>query len=321
MTENEIKTLMKKYQDGTLNHREELLLEEFDSRLLHRREQGVFHNPQHKRRTGQKLQRAIRNSIARRSILRRIAWGKVAASAVILLGIGFSLYLKWNTPAQTHPVTLLEKHTDWGQKLSLTLSDGTEVRLNSGSTLKFPERFTGNIRKVELSGEAFFNVSKNPERPFVITSGEVRTTVLGTSFNINTFPDSPAVTVTVATGKVKVASGQHAVFLGPDEQGVFDKTTNRISRKKTDISNFIQWKDGIIRFEDTSLSEVTKVLEAWYGVTFVFAEEKLKNCHLTAIYNNEILSVVLESIKYAKKGLQYEYLEDHKILIKGRCTD
>ncbi|RNL82271.1 FecR family protein [Sinomicrobium pectinilyticum] len=321
MTENEIKTLMKKYQDGTISHKEELLLEEFDGHLLYKREKEVFNNPQHKKRIGRRLGNSINDSISRSNTLHWTAPGKIAASVIILLGLGLSIYLKWNTPAKTLPITILEKSTDWGQKLSLTLTDGTEVRLNSGSTIKFPERFTGNTREVELTGEAFFNVARNPKKPFIIKSDEIRTTVLGTSFNINTFPENEEITVTVATGKVKVASDSNAVFLGPEEQGVFDKKSNRISRRKTDIRNFIQWKDGIIHFEDTSLFQVSKVLGAWYGVTFVFAEEELKNCHLTAIYNNEILSVVLESIKYAKKGLQYEYLDDNKVLIKGRCTD
>ncbi|MGS2761559.1 FecR family protein [Sinomicrobium sp. M5D2P9] len=312
---------MKKYQDGTISHKEELLLEEFDSRLLYKREKEVFNSPQHKRHTGQRLRNSINDSVSRGGAFRWAAWGKIAASMIILFGLGLSIYLKWNTPAKTPPITILEKSTDWGQKLSLTLTDGTEIRLNAGSTIKFPEKFTGDTREVELTGEAFFNVARNPKKPFIIKSDAIRTTVLGTSFNIHTFPENEEITITVATGKVKVASDSSAVFLGPDEQGVFDKKSNRISRRKTDIKNFIQWKDGIIHFKDTSLLQVTKVLEAWYGVTFVFAEEKLKNCHLTAIYNNEILSVVLESIQYTKKGLQYEYLEDNKILIKGRCTD
>ncbi|RUA15079.1 MAG: hypothetical protein DSY83_08230 [Flavobacteriia bacterium] len=144
---------------------------------------------------------------------------------------------------------------------------------------------------------------------------------MGTSFNVNTYPDNDQVAVTVATGKVKVASHENEIHLGPNEQGVFDKKTKTISKKMPDIATFLNWKDGIIHFEDTSLAKVAESLERWYGVTFIFEKESLGDCHITANFNNELLPAVLESIVYAKKGLRYEFLENNKILIKGRCTD
>ncbi|MGS2738321.1 FecR family protein [Sinomicrobium sp. M5D2P17] len=321
MTENDIKILMEKYLNGTITRREEMLLEEFDSALLSKNKKKVFKDARHRKFTRQKLLRSINKRDKQTRGLRRARWGKIAAAAALILSMGHFMYKAWNNKPREQPVTQLVKTTEWGQKLSLTLTDGTEVRLNSGSTIKFPERFTGQSREVELTGEAFFNVAKNPDKPFIIKSNEVHTTVLGTSFNINTYPDNPEITVTVATGKVKVASQDREVLLGPNEQGVFDRKSNRISKGKIDITNFIQWKDGIIHFEDTSLLKVVQVLECWYGVTFGFENEAIKNCHLTATYDNEILSVVLESIVYAKKGLHYQYLDDNKILIKGKCSD
>ncbi|UGU17637.1 FecR domain-containing protein [Sinomicrobium kalidii] len=315
---------MKKYLNGTITKREETLLEQFDSSLLSKNEKKVFKDANDKKRIQQRLSGAINNQIinGRKKERLLLNWRGIAASVVLILGLGYISYHKvLNNKPEEQPVPRVVKTTDWGQKLNLTLADGTKVRLNSGSTIKFPERFTGGTREVELTGEAFFNVAKNPDKPFVIRSGEVNTTVLGTSFNVNTYPDHREITVTVATGKVRVASKNKEVFLAPNEQGIFDKKSNHISKEKIDIATALQWKDGIIHFEDTTLAGVAESLERWYGVTFVFENEKIKDCHLTATYDNEVLAAVLESIVHTKKGLQYEYLEDNNILIKGRCTD
>lgn len=324
MTENDIKKLMKKYLNGTITKREETLLEQFDSSLLSKNKKRVFNDANDKKRIKQRLSSAINDQTINSQKKERpsLNWGGIAASVVLILSLGYLAYHKvLNNKPEEQPMARIVKTTDWGQKLSLTLADGTEVRLNSGSTIEFPERFTGHTREIELTGEAFFNVARNPDKPFIIRSGEVHTTVLGTSFNINTYPENREITVTVATGKVRLASKDTEVFLTPNEQGVFDKRSNRISKEETDTATFLQWKDGIIYFEDTSLAKVAESLERWYGVTFVFENEKAKNCHLTATYDNEVLLAVLESIVHTKKGLQYEYLEDNKILIKGKCTD
>jgi ferric-dicitrate binding protein FerR (iron transport regulator) len=318
MTENDFKKLMKKYLKGTISRREESLLEQFDSTLLSKNANNVFHNESHKKRIKQRLSKGIGNQNKETSSL---SWVGIAASLALVLSLGYLSYNALNKETKEEPVAEMIKTTDWGQKLNLTLADGTRVHLNSGSTIEFPERFEGNTREVKFEGEAFFDVSKNPHKPFIIKSGEIHTTVLGTSFNISTYPQSQQIAVTVASGKVKITSEDSEVFLGPNEQGVFDKGTKTISKEQTDIAAFLRWKDGILHFDDVTLTEVAKSLEHWYGVTFVFENEKVGGCHLTATYDNEILSAVLESIVHAKKGLQYTYLEDKKILIRGWCTD
>lgn len=318
MTENEIKVLMKKYLNGTITREEESLLEAFDYKLLSKNHQNVFKNAQHKSGIGQKLAKGIQSSKTRNPFLH---WGRIAASLILLMGLSYFLYNYTHQEIEVEPNIILTKSTDWGQKLNLVLADGTEVFLNSGSTIKFPKRFDGDIRAVDLEGEAFFDVAENPDKPFVIRSGEVETTVLGTSFNVNTYSERNQVAVTVATGKVKVASKEKQIFLMPNEQGVFDKQSKSISKKKIDASTFLHWKDGIIHFEDAELSEVLETLERWYGVTFEVDNENIGDCHLTASYNNERLSAVLESIVYAKKGISYEFLSSKKIQLRGKCTD
>lgn len=309
---------MEKYLNGTITKKEESLLERFDGRLLSKNHKDVFKDERHRKQIERQLSQNISRPKKRISLPK---WTKVAASIVLMTGGAYFVHINTKAEEKVDPIVEVTKTTEWGQKLNLTLADGTQIRLNSGSTITYPDRFEGDVREVALEGEAFFEVAKNPDKPFVIRSGEVLTTVLGTSFNINTYPDSQQIAVTVASGKVKVASHENEIHLGPNEQGIFDKKTKTISKKMTDIVTFLNWKDGIIHFEDTRLSKVAESLERWYGVTFVFENENLRNCHITATYKNEILPAVLESIAYAKKGLRYEFLENDEILIKGKCTD
>ncbi|MEE1964414.1 FecR domain-containing protein [Allomuricauda taeanensis] len=318
MTEKKIKGLMEKYLNGTITKKEESLLERFDGRLLSKNHKDVFKDERHRKQ----IERQLSQNISRpRKRISPPKWARVAASIALMAGVAYSVHIYTKVEEKVEPIVEMTKTTEWGQKLNLTLADGTQIRLNSGSTITYPDRFEGDVREVVLEGEAFFDVAKNPDKPFVIRSGEVLTTVLGTSFNINTYPDSQQIAVTVASGKVKVASHENEIHLGPNEQGIFDKKTKTISKKMTDIATFLNWKDGIIHFEDTSVAQVTESLERWYGVTFVFENENLRNCHVTATYKNEMLPAVMESIAYAKKGLRYEFLENDKILIKGKCTD
>ena len=114
-------------------------------------------------------------------------WLKMAASLVLMIGVGFFAYRVYKEMAQGRAVIQITKTTLRGQKSNITLADGTNVRLNSESTLIFPEKFDKDSREVKLIGEAFFQVTEDPSKPFIITSGDLRTRVLGTSFNISAF--------------------------------------------------------------------------------------------------------------------------------------
>ncbi|BFP39401.1 FecR family protein [Flavobacteriaceae bacterium GF1] len=317
MTENDIKGLMEKYLNGTITEGEEKLLEQFDGILLSKNEKVNFKSEIHKAKVKQNLS----HSIHKKGKTKSLKWLRIAASWALIISFGIVAYNWSNKNVQQEPIAEIVEHTDWGQKLNVTLADGTKVVLNSGSTLCFPERFEGNSREVELMGEAFFEVVKNRNKPFVIRSGDITTTVLGTSFNINAYPDKEEVAVTLATGKVKIASTDSTVFISPNQQAVFDHLNKTLSTFQVEINPYIDWKNGIIHINDATLAETTAILERWYGVSFVFENEKLKQCHITATYDNQTLATVLESIKHVKKGMAYEYLGDHKILIKGSCND
>ena len=177
---------------------------------------------------------------------------KLAIAASVLLVITFGVIFVLQQVGKTQ--NLITKTTTRGQKSTITLTDGSQVRLNSESSLIYPERFEENVRSIQLVGEAFFDVARDENRPFIIKSGEVTTTVLGTSFNVSAFPDED-IEVTVATGKVKVSpslesnspfeggseglAGQQgdvkSQILLPGQQATFDPSTKELSKQKVNI--------------------------------------------------------------------------------------
>ena len=167
----------------------------------------------------------------------------------------------------------------------LVLSDGTKVWLNSASKLKYPVAFTGGQRKVFLEGEAYFKVAKNEKQPFVAadtvhpflveTSG-MSVTVLGTGFNVMAYPEEMEAAVTLVHGKVGVQTDHRQQILQPDEQYVYQTTTRRGTVRKVDVSQYVDWKEGILNFDSMPLEELTRRLGRWYDVDFFFVAEELK---------------------------------------------
>ena len=318
MTENDVKKLMRKYLDGTITEAEERRLERFEGILVSKNEKIDFKSDSHKTTVKQSLSQIIRKNNKARPIYK---WLRIAASWAFIIGLGIATYNWSNDVDPPKPIAEIIERTDWGQKLNVTLSDGTKVVLNSGSTIRFPERFEGDSREVELVGEAFFDVVKNKDKPFLVKTADLTTIVLGTSFNINAYPDKEEIAVTLASGKVKIASADSIVLINPNEQAVFNILNKTISTSQVQINPYIDWKNGIIHINDATLAETAEILERWYGVGFVFENEKLENCHITATYDNQTLATVLESIKHVKKGIEYKYLEDNSILFTGSCSD
>jgi len=319
MTEKEVKILMTEFLNGTISTTEEKLLEKFDASLILKNEDAIFNSGEHKKRLGQKLSRRIRYQRNKKT---NKSWVKIVASIAIVINIGVLVYYGLKNEKKTpRTISQIVETTEWGKQIDFTLADGTEIKLNSGSTISFPETFEGSTREVTLIGEAFFNVAKNPDKPFIIKSGDLCTTVLGTSFNINAYPNNNDISVTVATGKVQIGANNKKVYLRPNQQGVFHKNLDSISKKDVETSGLINWQKGILKFDDITLKEAFVHLEKWYGVTFVINNDQHLECHISASFENETLSNVLESISYVKNGLSFQPLKNNNILIKGNCID
>jgi ferric-dicitrate binding protein FerR (iron transport regulator) len=155
----------------------------------------------------------------------------------------------------------------YGKRTNLTLSDGTEVWLNSGTQLDFPSKFTGNKREIRVNGEIFIDVAHNPKIPFVVHTQDMDIYVQGTSFNISAYPDDSRKTVVLVEGKVKVeTAGRHTAELLPNEK--LEITDNDITKEAVNISEYISWTRGILEFDETPVSEMLKKIGRYYNVQF-----------------------------------------------------
>lgn len=258
----------------------------------------------------------------KRNIYTRVDYTKralIAATVLIFLTISWSMFriiFDRSSHGLQNQEELVRKENPWGQKSTVFLSDGTEVVLNSGSSLAFAKAFNGDVRKVYLEGEAFFNVAKDPLKPFIVISREISTTALGTSFNVRAYPHENKKTVSLMTGKVKVSRTDSAaastdVILQPGEEAYFNGIENKMSVGSFNQQEVTSWKEGIIHFRDAGAREVFDYLEKWYGVTIREANQPVKKWNYTGEFNNMDLHNVLSSIGYS---MNFEFTKEEKLV-------
>jgi len=154
--------------------------------------------------------------------------------------------------------------TPKGGQYELILPDGTHVYLNAASSLKYPVKFNGHDRKVTLSGEAYFEVAKNKEVPFIVDASSQRIKVLGTHFNIAAYPDDNVIRTTLAEGKVLVSNQKDSLVLNPSQQVI--GTVNSLRIEDVNLDDVLGWKDGLFIFENISLKEMLRQISRWYDV-------------------------------------------------------
>ena len=189
-----------------------------------------------------------------------------------------------------------------GGEFRLKLSDGTNVYLNSASELKYPVRFDEKERKVYLSGEAYFEVTKDSDRPFYVVTEEVQVRVYGTEFNVNTHQPGKVHTVLV-DGKVgiKKRGTTGEITMKPGELASFDRNAGTFEVKEVDVRQYVVWKDGYFTFENESLEQILNTLSLWYDVDVFFQSESAKQLVFTGYmkrYNDisEILSAITDVV-------------------------
>lgn len=200
----------------------------------------------------------------------------------------------------------------------LVLQDGTKVWLNSGSKLDFPSDFDDNQRLVKLTGEAYFEVTHDENRKFVIETNGLEIAVLGTSFNVKSYTDENMVYTTLVNGSVAVGDNTgNLIRISPGEQACFDRNNHKINVKNVDVNLFSAWKDGMFYFEDASLDDIMRRLGRWYGLDIVYIQPKLKNI----VYSGKMrmydsVNDVLR--KFEKSGELGFRLENNSIYIDKR---
>lgn len=235
---------------------------------------------------------------------------RIAAAVILVSGLGLVLGRYWMG------LSLQTIRTAANEVKQISLPDGSTVWLNQHSMLSFEKSFKGDIRAVSLEGEAFFEVAKNPEKPFVITSEQSVTQVLGTSFNLNTRKGEEA-TLAVVTGKVSFSSPQtkNEVIVTANESAVISKDGQAVKSDKSDLNAFA-WKTNTLSFNDASLKEVFASLEHYFGIKMTVEDERIYNCHFTGEFVKPTFKQVMDVIG---KTLQLTYEKKGKqILVKGK---
>lgn len=227
-------------------------------------------------------------------------------AAAILLLISVSFYLMDQSvevnPNVPQPIAQLVKENPKGQKTLITLPDGSKVWLNSESRLEYPSAFNEK-RQVALHGEAFFEVAKNPDKPFEVFSNGVLTTALGTSFNINAF-EKNSVVVGLVTGKISVetdgVTNEDRVFANPGEMVIYNANSRVLNVKTYADLDFIKWTNRIIVFKRADVQQIKKKLERWYDVT-INVKNADKKITFTGEFENESLELILERMAFVEK--------------------
>jgi ferric-dicitrate binding protein FerR (iron transport regulator) len=246
------------------------------------------------------------------------AWLKVAA-AIGFVSMSFAgLYFNLT------PSSILAENSQQGQPKKtdsfIRLPDGSTVILNTGSALKYPPSFDGQqIREVYLEGEGFFDIKHDPSRPFIVHAGQVKTTVLGTAFNIKAFPNEAEVTVTVTRGKVEVSSDQKVLgVLTHDQQIKVNKKSDHTNVKEIDSRIATTWIERDLTFDDVTMEEAAQELENRFNVKIVLMNENIKACRFTATFvkGEDIEQILLVICEFNKVTFSYDN-EENLIVVNG----
>ncbi|RIJ49878.1 FecR family protein [Maribellus luteus] len=191
----------------------------------------------------------------------------------------------------------------------LVLSDGTKVWLNASTTMKYPVSFDGNTREVELSGEAYFEVSPDADRPFIVKTNHVQVEVLGTHFNIKAYPEDKLAQTTLSEGKVKVIANENEVILLPNQQANFVEGSRELNVQNVDAAVFTAWKNGKFMFVDERISYILNDLRKWYDFEVNYESDDLKDIRFSINVNryedlNELLKLIeaTDKIKFSIEG-------------------
>ncbi len=183
------------------------------------------------------------------------------------------------------------------QIASIELADGSKVFLNSASSLKYLVAFKGSERRVEITGEVYFEIMKDPKRKFIVVSGDVQTEVLGTHFNVNAYADEEATKVTLVEGSVKVSFGDDNVIIKPGQQAEAIKNEKLKTNKNVDLSQIIAWKKGVFVFSQMDLKSILKQVSRWYDVTIEYKDSMVAGTFSGGLSRQLPLSEVIKILE------------------------
>lgn len=240
-------------------------------------------------------------------------WLRVAASIVLVMVAGFSAYYFMGGFGTSY---YAEEETE-----EVSFKDGTVVTLNTGSEISFKKSYNKNSRIVKFEGEAFFDVSPDTEKPFIIETVDARIRVVGTSFNVRAIPSEEIVEVTVTSGEVLLLnkSGDKAVALKVHDKGTYNRSTDIVTRIDNNNPNFISWKTRVIEFEDSSLEKVVETLNRIYpGKQISLKTSETGDCSITVSFEGQSLDAILNVLE-STLDIEYQINEDTIEIIGAGC--
>lgn len=204
-----------------------------------------------------------------------------------------------------------------GGEYRLELSDGTKVWLNAQSEITFPTQFTGDVRTVELKGEAFFEVESDPRHPFVVNTGQMSVRVLGTSFNIMTYSDEPTTETTLISGSLKVLKNGVETVLRPGMQARFDKTSNTMTTRTVYAEGYAAWARNMFVFFNEPIESICRKLARWYDVEIDAGSESLRGvCYSGMIGRAETFNSIASLLSATDELIFRE--RDGRVIVERR---
>ncbi len=228
------------------------------------------------------------------------------AAAILLLPVTVFLFYIMSQPFQFSN-TFTQAHIDTieviapiGSKTVVHLEDGTVAYLNHGSKIKYPQKFIGKTREVQLTGEGYFEVAHNPKKPFIVSANNLRAKAIGTSFNVMAYPDENLFEATLVEGKVileqacKNGTIKQFAEMKPGQNISVDLKTNKLTSNFGDVEKYTSWKDGKLIFKNESISQIARRLSRWYNVEIEFSDDTVKDYTYTVTFVDETIYQILD---------------------------
>lgn len=263
-------------------------------------------------------------------------WKIAAAAALVAVLFWFFAQRNESTPynvmVEASGIKTIEKINNADTPLTISLSDGSSITLQPGSKLSYPEAFDRDKREVILSGEGFFDIARDSQRPFQVYANEIVTRVLGTSFHIRAYEQDADIRVKVVTGKVSVLTTKaltrthgsipaEGLILTPNQMAIYARVPEKLTRTLVENPGIIKSstkRSSDYNFEDTPVPQVFRALEEGYGVPIVYNAEQLAGCTVTAPLENENLYEKLDMICKVLRA-SYEIVDAQVVITSKGC--
>lgn len=239
---------------------------------------------------------------------------RIAAAILLLIGVSAAVYF-FNGSKLSPSTIVWETRQTSNEVAELNLPDGSSVKVNRNSTIKWQKKFDGSNREILLEGEAYFDVAHNPEKPFIVSTQEVKIKVLGTAFSILDNKEQKEIEAIVTRGKVLMYTQERQIVIEAGMKGTYHKQTKELTLIKAKNNNSIAYATHSLSFSESTLKDISDQLSKAYGVQFIFENKKIQDCRLTTEYQNKSLAFIMDVIS-ASLNLTYT-IKDNTVYISG----